>query len=65
MHDMKPEKQQATLKCSKSKGSIDTDTLGKFILFVVILAVLIGLVIFLFDTSSSAAIRALRIPGLG
>lgn len=46
------------------KGELDTDTLGKFILFVIVLAVLVGLVLFLTNNSSSLALSALTLPKL-
>ncbi|VVB61275.1 Uncharacterised protein [uncultured archaeon] len=46
------------------KGAIDTDTIGKFILFVVVLAILVFFIISLMNNSSSLALKTLMLPKL-
>lgn len=43
---------------------MDIDTLGKFVLFVIVLAVLISLIYFLMNNSNSLALGVLTLPKL-
>lgn len=46
------------------KGAIETDTLGKFILFVIVLAILVSFIFYLMNSSGSLALTALTPPKL-